>query len=203
MIVDDEHANARFARVSVQGEHSDDWLYGVNAYNGIYFESFLGTSTVPLSGSFKVRDSHFTTVASGTSVAVVVDTHISILNNVYTDVVDAFDAADLRGSTAEFIGNTIAGATLAGVYLYDTGTFPDGSSNSHLVIAQNKFSGAAGLFLDLTMTDVGCVLVMNDTKAVTGDGTYLGARTNNCIVISRDPRVVDLGTNNRIITTDH
>src|SRR3984893_17107671 len=66
----------------------------------------------------------------------------------------------------------------------------------------NRFTGASGPRVELTFgDDVGCWLVLNDTSAVTGIGTYLGPGTKGGVVITQDPgSVVDDGTGSLVIS---
>jgi len=193
-------ADASFSRVSVQGQPSDDWLFGVNLYNAIIFEG-LGADFAPLAGSFTVRDSRLSGVQSGTPIANVKDGEVVILHNTFVDVQVAMDGGDMTDSTLTFVGNSVR-SLMAGLDLADVGIQAKGASGSRLVIASNRFTGASGPRVELTFgDDVGCWLVLNDTSAVAGIGTYLGPGTKGCVVITQDPgSVVNDGTGNLVIS---
>jgi len=196
-----KRAEASFSRVSVQGQPSDDWLFGVNLYNGIFFEGFIGADPAPLAGSFTVRDSSFSGLGSGTPIVNLKDAEVVIAHNTFVDVLLGMDGGDVTDSTLTFVGNSVR-SLWNGLDLADNGFQPRGASGSRLVIAANRFTGASGPRVELTFgDDVGCWLVLNDTSAVTGIGTYLGPGTKGCVVITQDPgSVVDDGTGNLVIS---
>ena len=188
IVVVGTHADVRVSRVSISGEPSKtDTLFGLNLYNGIFFEGALGAfPPPPLSGSYEVRDSRFSTLVSGTPVLNLKDATVLVENNTFDGVVLMADVGDVTSTNLRFVSNT-ANFIQTGISLYNGGVQSDGLTNSRLFIANNTFRGD-GPGVDIQSTFGGknsCLLVLNDTTRVTNlPAIVLGAETKDCLVIT-------------------
>jgi hypothetical protein len=198
------HADVRVSGVSISGSTSSDPFYGINLYNGIFFEGALGAfPPPPLGGSYELRDSRFSTVVSGTPVFNLKDANVLVENNTFDGVFLMAEVTDVTNTNLRFVSNT-ANYIQTGISLFNSGVQANGVTNSRLFIANNTFKGE-GPGVDIESTFGGknsCLLVLNDTTRVTKlPAIVLGAGTKDCLVITHEAgTVADSGTGNRIIT---
>jgi hypothetical protein len=194
-------ANALFHRVKINGEMTDDPLYGYNVYNGIFYEGFVGPELLPLKGAFRVTDSVFQNVAASAPTFNLVDARVSITKNTMSNVFDGTDMADLKNSVFEFAHNQVTGNY--DVFMYDNclgGASNCGTSASYITIKNNVFRGTEGVSLDGTFLDhTGALILGNNYSQLDDLAVYLGPKTSNTTVVGTgNGKVLDLGTNNSI-----
>ena len=195
-------AHADISQVSIEGERVVDSAYGYNLINGIYIEGWMewmGSPTPPLAGTFRVTDSTFRRVGSGTPVFNVSDAMITISHNKYEDMFWGSDAADMVNSSLEFSHNKVTSAFL-GFDVYSW-TIPE-NTGSTFVIKNNKFSGTYGILIEPAYgAGNRCLLLGNNVQQVSEIGIFLGEGTYGCMVVggSNKTNVLDLGTDNVLV----
>ena len=194
------HIDVHVDHIMVTGEVTNDYLYGYNLYNGIYYEGFIGTSPQPpVTGSYYVTNSKFYSMASGSPWYNVANSKIVISNNVYDGVMSASEGSDLANTTYEFSQNKVNAAI--GVSLYDASFNMQSSS---LLIKNNEFRGNMGIDIELTFfgEENRCLIEGNNLQRVISDPSIvLGPATKGCVVkgVGNKTSVLDLGTGNTII----
>lgn len=196
-------ANAAMYRVRIEGVRQEASLLGYSPITGIYFEGFLGApygQALPLKGRFEVHDSEFRLVAGGTNLFNLIDSHISITRNQFTNSFEGMDiGGNIVNTTYEYVDNQVMNTDAWGVNLY--GPF----SSSTIRLNNNTFmTPGMGLFLDDTVAfarDTKCRLIRNHMGTVNGTNIYLGPGTSKCLVVCNAQRdtVQDLGVNNKLI----
>jgi hypothetical protein len=194
-------AEATIEDVVVEGEElPGDPVYGLNVYNGIFFEGFIGADPPPISGSFTVRHCTFRRVGSGTPIAQVKDADVRILDNRFEDVPWGAEIIDVQGSRYSFLGNHVS-AWAVGLDQYDmcmSSSLGCGVSRSTLTVAGNHFE-RTGVRLEGTIgSRVRCAVVANAFAADVSPDVFLGEGTHDCLVVGTAD-VEDHGTRNRII----
>jgi hypothetical protein len=195
-------AHANISHVLVEGEHMADSFFGYNLINGIFVEGWMewmGSPTPPLAGTFRVTDSTFRKVGSGTPLFNLDGATVMISHNVYEDMFWGMDAADMVNSSLEFSHNSVTSAFL-GFELYNV-TIPE-STGSTFLIKNNKFSGTYGIMVNPIFGDGNrCLLLGNNVQHVSEIGVYLGEGTYGCTVVggSNKTTVLDLGTDNVLV----
>jgi len=191
-------AEATIENVTIEGEKSDDWLFGYNLYNGVYFEGFIGEVPPPLSGSFTVRHCVVRHAGSAAPVSNLADADVRIVDNRFEDVSWGAEITDMQGTRYSFLGNHVS-AGMYGVDQYDMCLGPVcGVASSTLTVAGNRFE-RKGVYLEATLgSHVRCAVVANDFGAQVSPDVYLGLGTHDCLV-AWTADVVDEGTNNHIV----
>jgi hypothetical protein len=194
-------AEATIENVAVEGEElSSDPIYGLNVYNGIFFEGFIGADPAPIAGSLTVRHCAFRRVGSGAPIAQVRGADISILDNRFEDVLWGAEVIDVQGTRYRFLGNHVS-AWAVGLDQYDmcmSSSLGCGVANSTLTVAGNHFE-RAGVRLEGTLgSRVRCAVIANDYAADVSPDVYLGPGTHDCLVVGTTD-VVDEGTNNHVV----
>lgn len=201
-------ADAFFHRVKIEGEVSNDPLFGLNLINGFFYEGFAGPDPLPLKGTFTVVDSSFENVGSPNPVVNVVDSRIMITGNVYQNHGPSGmntvggEFVDGKDSLYVYAHNQVVGSTY-GIQLYDDclgGTANCGTSGSSLIVKNNHFSTTEGAWFDSTFLNGTNALVLgNNFSDVNDVAVYLGENTSHCTVIGAgNATVIDLGTDNTI-----
>lgn len=195
-------ANAAFYRVKLTGEHTDDPLFGVNIYNGIFIEGFAGSSLQSLKGTFSISNSVFETVGSAFPVLNLTNSRVTISGNTITDTGWGGELLDIRNTTYEYSHNRVSTAIGVDVYNDCLGAESNcGMIDSEIFIRNNDFNSGQGVLLEGTFLNGTKALVLgNDFTHVTDTAVYLGVDTSHCTVIgTTGGTVVDLGTNNTVI----
>jgi len=199
------HSDVEINRVLVEGENTvKPSMFTYNLINGIYFEGWGGEVSVPISGSFLVRNSTFRKMASGSPITNLTHASAILTHNVYNDVYISGEFTDLDHSSVEFSHNLVAGVYGANVYNFiateDVGAF--------FLIKNNVFQttigvafGPAGYPYQMGKGSK-CLIQGNNFKQV--DGTtaiYLGPNTHDCTVAGNNTKgaiIINEGTGNVI-----
>jgi hypothetical protein len=195
-------AHADISQVSIEGEMSANSIYGYNLFNGIYIEGWmewLGSPIPPLAGTFRVTDSTFRRIGSGTPVFNVANATITISHNKYEDMFWGSDVADVVTSNYEFSHNKVDNAFI-GVDIYNM-TLPE-NTGSTFVIKNNQFSGTYGILIEPVYGEGNrCLILGNNVQQVSDIGIILTESTYGCIVVggSNKTNVLDLGTDNVLV----
>ena len=190
-----DQANARFERILIEGEPTENSAYGYNLINGIFFEGFIGEYPTPISGSFHVHDSTLRGVASGTPIANLSNAEVVISKNTFEDVIWGMDGGDFVYSSLEFSHNKVN--AVIGFDLYNI--FASEDVGTDFLIKNNVFRGEYGPGFWQTFGEGNvCLLKGNNVQSVTAVGIILGPGTIGCKVVggSNKTNVLDLGTDN-------
>jgi hypothetical protein len=194
-----------FERIELEGTRSGELVFGTNVCYGIQMWGELsywpdyGTKR-PMVGDHLVSRSVFQELSTGYNFGEMTDSRMTVRDNRFVNpVFDAIDGGDLQASRLHVTHNDIE---LSGAYF---GISLLGLKGA--LVDQNRVGG------DLGEGGVGINLVSgsryrilnNDLSALTVPaGSYaivLGADTSNSLVVGADPAtVLDLGTNNRILS---
>jgi hypothetical protein len=196
VVVEGTNANAWVDGVIITGEKNDALIFGYNLYNGVYFEGIIGNPPPPLSGSFKVTNSTFRTMAAGTPAYNVTDASIQISHNRYGDMFYGIDAGFVFNSVYEVSHNTVENAVF-GIDAWAT------LESTKLLIRNNTVRDSVyGILLEGSFGEGNeCLLLGNNVQMVTDIGIFLGDSTNGCTVVGGNNKtnVVDLGTDNVLV----
>jgi len=192
------YADAKFEDLLVEGEPANNALLGYNLINGIFYEGFIGEVPLPISGNFKVVDSAFRSVGSGTPISNLYQANVVINNNIFQDVFLGMDGGDLVNSSLEFSHNKVN--AYIGVDIYNIFAIEDVEST--FLIKNNVFQGTLGPILEQTFGEGNdCLFLGNNVQKVTDIGILLGQDIYGCIVVggSNKTNVLDLGTENTLV----
>jgi hypothetical protein len=196
VVIEGTHANAWIDRVLVTGEKNDELMFGYNLNNGVIFTGIIGNLPPPLSGSYKVTNSTFRTMAAGSPVYNVTDASIFLSHNRYEDTFYGIDAGFVFNSVYEVSHNTVVNAVLG---IDEWGDF----ESTKLLIRNNTVRDSVyGIMLEGSFGEGNeCLLLGNNVQKVTDIGIFLGASTKGFTVVggSNKTNVVDLGTDNVLV----
>lgn len=211
-------ADLRVSRISFSGESFGPGIF--NVFHAVLTQGGLGGVVPPLVGLYEVRDSRFSTVSAAASAYTLKDSEVAVENNTFDGALWAGEFAGVSNTSVRFVNNEVsADVFVFGIQVRDfflPPAPPNGFTDSRLLIAHNKFKGAAfGAAVGITATFGGknsCLVALNDTTGVTPPPPptppdpnwkkiFLGPGTRDCLVVTREANTVnDLGTNNRVIT---
>jgi hypothetical protein len=171
------------SHLSLEGEHSSTSIFGYNVFNGIYYEGYFTTAGVdrePLSGSYTVMNSSFTSVAFATPIANIKDAKVVSSHNTYNDVGWAMDVTDTVNSSVKIFNNRMD-ASWGGVWLWMF--FASEDLNTDFLIRNNTISGPLGIVLEHTMdAESTCLVKVNNLKGVTGIPIFVGPGAEACVL---------------------
>lgn len=190
--------NARIENVLLEGVEVEGSLFGYSVINGIYYEGFTGANPSPISGSFRVSNSIFRSVASGSPISNVVDSTIVITHNSYEEVFWGFDGAAFTNSSLEVSHNRIN--AVIGIDLYDQ--YLPAYVGSTFLVNNNLILAQIGLLFEQTLgEDNQCLALGNNLQQVTDIGVYLGPGIHGCTVVGSGSKtnVLDLGEDNILV----
>ena len=197
-------ARATIERVTFVGRTApSDWLFGMNVYNAVFFEGFIGELD-PIAGSFEVRGCAFEEVAAGAVVQNTRDARIAVVDNASSRALWPVQLVDLDRTSVIVAGNRLEGG-LAGIQLADGcsgGRSVCGFHDSSLLFAGNRMAMFDGVEILATFGEgVRCGVIGNRIEYDAGAGgvaVWLGPGTSGCLV-STAGAVKDEGVGNRIV----
>ena len=193
-------ANAKFHRVKIKGEITNDPIFGSNVNNAIIYQGFTTPDFLPVKGTFEVSESTFEAVASANPAVNVRDSRISISGNTYRDVQFGAEVGDLTNTVYEFTHNKVSGYW--GLHSLDNclGAASNcGFDSSSLILKNNVIRGTYGVILEGTWAnDTKALALGNNVSGVSGLPLYLGPGSNHCTVVGSGGIAVDDGIDNSI-----
>lgn len=196
-------ANARFDRVTVEGEAQvdpDEFGFGSNVNNGIYYHGGWNDAESALSGTFRVTQSTVRNVGDGLPTSNLRDANVLISGNVIEATSYGASTADLVDSRLEFSSNRVSlvgGISYAGFYYYGGESY-----RSTIRIKDNRIRGYVGIAFEQTFNEpMDCRLQANNVSETDYIGIWLGEGTTGCYVIGGSTRttVVDDGEGNVLV----
>jgi hypothetical protein len=196
-------ANARFVRVTIEGEartDPDGFGFGSNVWNGIFYHGWWNDAANALSGTFRVTQSTVRNVGDGIPTSNLKDADVLISGNVIEPTSYGASTADLVDSRIEFSSNRVSlvgDVSYAGFYYYGGESY-----RSTIRIKDNKIRGYVGIAFEQSFNEpMDCRLQANNVSEADFIGIWLGAGTTGCYVIggSTKTTVVDDGEGNVLV----
>lgn len=194
-------ANASFYRIKLQGQRSDDPIFGYNSYNGIFTEGFVGPDLTSLKGVFNIQNSVIDTIDSAHPVLNLVDSRVNISGNTYINGDWAAEVLDLKNTIYEFAYNQVNATFGTEVYDDCLGAQANcGMDHSALIIKNNIFRGTEGVWVEGSQSNGTSGLILGNNFAHVSDvAVYLGPSSSNFTVVgSGKDSVLDFGSGNSI-----
>lgn len=191
--------HAEVSHVLVSGEATDDWPYGYNSINGIFYVGIGGSLPwLPISGSYNLHHSTFRSIASGSPVMNLDGATVVVSQNEYEDAIWGMEAVDFVNSSLEFSHNNVT--AVVGLQSYNWGILED--TGSTFVINNNLLRGEYGIAIDQTFGEGNqCLILGNNARHTTEIGILLGSGIHGCTVVGggNKTNVLDLGTDNVLV----
>jgi hypothetical protein len=183
IVITGTKAEALVTRILIEGEPLANYDVPYSLRNGIYYQGLYNEGLMsPVTGAYRVTNSTFKTMGSGTPLFNLKDASILVSHNRYEDGIYMMDVADFVDSTIEIASNQ--GETLIGM-TFDSGWLPE-ITGTRIVVRNNEFAGNYGvIFWDTATFGVGntCLIKSNDFRQILeGSVLLLGPGTDQCVL---------------------
>jgi hypothetical protein len=196
--------DARFVRVRITGERSDDPVFGYNLYNGIIFQGIDSASgndkLTSASGSVAIENCSFHTMGSWAPLAGVKHGTLTATGNDVDDVFFAFDVASLQNTRVLYAGNRILplppdnrGALVTSF----VGPLDGGSIS---LVANEVECSEQGVAVTMDFSNGARCSIVGNKVTAPDPAILLGPGTSHCLVAgNHGATVLDQGTNNIVV----
>ncbi len=181
IVISGTQADAWVTRILVEGEPLENSLLGYSTINGIYYEGIIGAIPAPLSGSYRLTNSTFRTVGSGSPIANLKDAFVLISHNTYEDAFLMTDGVDFVDSTIEIASNRAD--SFIGISFSVNAMLPTTLGTS-FVVRNNRFAGSFGIIFEQTIEEgTTCLIKSNDFRQILDTSVLLlGPGTDQCVL---------------------
>lgn len=173
-------ADARVTRILIEGELMPETLFGYSVINGINFTGYVGLVPLPITGTYRLTNSTFKMLASGSPIGNLKDATVLISQNTYSDVFFMMDGGDFVNSSIQISSNKAH--AFIGIDFYHT--FINEDVGTHFVVRNNKFAGTYGVLFEQTFgADNTCLIKSNNFRQILDTGVLLvGPGTDQCVL---------------------